>query len=87
MPYLKERDRESIDAGVRPATPGELNYAITKHLVDYVEDLHLSYITINDILGALEGAKQEFYFRVAFPYEQAKMRQNGDVYEGVAPGE
>jgi len=40
----------------------------------------LSYRTINDILGALEGAKLEFYRRVAVPYENSKLSENGDIY-------
>lgn len=87
MPYLKAEVKESIDSGARPLTAGELNYAITSVIKAYVIDNGLAYRTINDILGALEGAKHEFYFRVAFPYEQVKMRQHGDVYEGVATGE
>jgi len=40
----------------------------------------LNYQTINDIIGALEGAKLEFYRRIAIPYENAKLTENGDVY-------
>jgi len=39
-----------------------------------------SYQTINDIIGALEGAKMEFYRRVVVPYEDKKIKDNGDVY-------
>jgi len=31
-------------------------------------------------MGALEGAKLEFYRRVVVPYEEKKMKENGDVY-------
>lgn len=41
----------------------------------------LKYDTINDILGALEGSKLEFYRRIAVPYENVKLAENGDVYE------
>ena len=40
----------------------------------------LTYQTMNDIIGALEGAKLEFYRRVVVPYENDKIEQNGDVY-------
>jgi hypothetical protein len=46
----------------------------------YMDYQKLSYQTINDIVGALEGAKLEFYRRVAVPYEESKRRINGDVY-------
>lgn len=72
MPYLIDEDFNS------PA--GELNKAITKILIKYLHDRKLSYQTINDIVGALEGAKLEFYRRVAADYENKKIQENGDVY-------
>lgn len=36
-------------------------------------------MAINDCIGACEGAKLEFYRRVASPYEDVKIKQNGDV--------
>jgi len=33
-----------------------------------------------DVLGALEGAKQEFYRRKVVQYEENKIAENGDVY-------
>jgi hypothetical protein len=39
-----------------------------------------NYQTVNDIVGALEGAKMEFYRRAAAPYEDLKIKENGDVY-------
>jgi hypothetical protein len=79
MPYCTKTEKEYVDKGGVPATPGQLNYAITmlcKHYWDYEKD----YRGINDVLGALEGAKLEFYRRVAVPYEQRKRKENGDVY-------
>lgn len=81
MPYIKQEDRESLTPPLLGAdTPGELNYQITCLLKQYIENTQLNYQTINDILGALEGAKLEFYRRVATPYEKTKIAQNGDVY-------
>jgi hypothetical protein len=60
---------------------GELNYAFTELAKLYMNQHGLSYQTINDIVGALEGAKAEFYRRVAVPYEDKKIEENGDVYE------
>ncbi len=67
--------------GHSPKTPGELNYLFSWLAGDYMESQGLSYQTINDIIGALEGAKSEFYRRVAVPYENAKLAENGDVYD------
>jgi hypothetical protein len=74
------------NAASDPKTPGDLNFQITRLLDGYMYAHRLSYQTINDILGALEGAKLEFYRRVAVPYEDAKRDVNGDVYSrGHAP--
>jgi hypothetical protein len=81
MPYIPQEKRTAIYAKqLTPAGSGELNFAITMTLADYLEKHELSYATINDILGALEGAKLEFYRRVAVPYETEKMKENGDVF-------
>jgi hypothetical protein len=77
MPYILASDREY--AKLRPAIAGELNYAITMLCLDYWKTAE-SYQSINDIIGALECAKQEFYRRVAVPYEEGKKAANGDVY-------
>lgn len=86
MPYIKEEDKrefrcaldELFDSTIR--TPGELNYLITSLCVHYLDYYGMSYQVINDIVGALEGAKLEFYRRVAAPYEDTKIELNGDVY-------
>lgn len=79
MPYVNEHDRNQVAWVDTADTPGQLNYVITRCLIDYVNGRGLSYQTINDVLGALEGAKQEFYRRVAVPYEHEKILENGDV--------
>jgi len=78
MPYIKEGDRS--EALLDPRTPGELNYSFTVTAKDYLRLKGLSYTHINDVLGALEGAKLEFYRRVVVPYEEGKIKENGDVY-------
>jgi len=80
MPYIYQLRREYLDVyPIDAETPGELNYVITKLLIDYVGG-EVSYQSINDVVGALEGAKLEFYRRVASPYEDKKILENGDVY-------
>lgn len=86
MPYIKEDTRISysyLSSELDDATiinPGNLNYLITCLCNRYLEENKLSYQTINDVVGALEGAKLEFYRRVAAPYEDKKIIENGDVY-------
>lgn len=83
MPYIPDSDRRCYCAKNLASfeSPGHLNYAITYLLSLYLKDKNLSYQTINDIIGALEGAKMEFYRRIAVPYENSKLSMNGDVYE------
>lgn len=81
MPYIKEADREDIDNAVRePANAGEFNYVLTLLCQEYFDNNGGRYQQINDIIGALEGCKLEFYRRVVAPYEDVKIKENGDVY-------
>ena len=85
MPYISQRTRNEfvLDRGFSlPYTisdPGELNYLITELVKVYMSTNH-GYQAINDVVGALEGAKLEFYRRIAAPYEDLKIADNGDVY-------
>lgn len=81
MPYIKQSDRGPLTpAAIRePETPGELNYQITVIVQRYFYNNGRNYQAINDVLGALDGASKEFYRRIAAPYEDTKIKQNGDV--------
>ncbi len=82
MPYIDKQMRHHIQFGNGPINSGELNYLITSMLIAYLNKLgKVSYQRINDCLGALEGAKMEFYRRIVVPYEEKKMKENGDVYD------
>ena len=82
MPYIKREDRNKLMSVNFPVmeTPGELNFLITKLIKHYMWNLETNYVLINEIVGALESAKLEFYRRVVVPYEEKKIKQNGDVY-------
>ncbi len=84
MPYLRKKDRDFADEFKTPILPGELNYLITRLCLKYVQIHDQSYTTFNEVMGALECAKQEFYRRAIVPYEEYKLRQNGDVYEDLS---
>lgn len=80
MPYIKQEQRNRLATdGAFPNMSGELNYRITKEIFDYFKD-HPNYQGINDIVGALESAKMEFYRRIVAHYEDQKIKENGDVY-------
>lgn len=81
MPYIKARQRELLLGDDKfPENPGELNYMLSRLCQIYWQYNGHSYQNINDIIGALEGAKMEFYRRVVVPYEDQKIKENGDVY-------
>lgn len=79
MPYIKKEQRKYvIISGALNA--GELNYEITQIINRYLIKKEEKYQTYNDIIGALEGAKLELYRRKIAPYEDLKIKENGDVY-------
>lgn len=82
MPYIADNQRrEVLDDGLEAARDaGELNFKITKLLDNYLYHHGVSYATMNEIVGVMECAKLEFYRRIASPYEEKKIRENGDVF-------
>jgi len=79
MPYLKEEDKKEIDRGKMPTNAGELNYLFTTICHNYIRYNGERYQRYNDLVGALEGCKIELYRRKIAPYEDKKIRENGDV--------
>lgn len=80
MPYIQQSQRKDILEGRRaPLDAGELNFAITIEILDYAKT-HNNYQGFNDVIGALEAAKMEFYRRWVVPYEDYKIAVNGDIY-------
>ena len=91
MPYIPKSTRIAFASAEREIAaamsllahkvgPGGLNYLLTVVIREYLISKGTNYATVNDILGALSGAKSEFYRRVAAPYEDKKILENGDVY-------
>ncbi len=82
MPYITIAARAELDGGRKPANAGELNYAITRLVDQYLVDRGgLRYAWLNEVIGALECAKLELYRRLAAPYEDHKLAETGDVYQ------
>jgi broad-specificity NMP kinase len=82
MPYIKDDQRWRLyqTPDVLPEAVGELNYIITELCLLWIEQHGKTYTAINDVIGVLECAKLEFYRRLAAPYEDEKIKENGDVY-------
>lgn len=94
MPYIKPEDRQQFEWVIQRAvnkllktkkksnelklSVGELNYLISS-IVWRVFDANPSYTIGNNLIGVLECVKQEFYRRKLAPYEDLKIRENGDI--------
>ena len=87
MPYIATTRRpeffklESLLTSTRMDNPGELNYVITQCFLAYIASHGLRYQSINDCLGAAQGACLELYRRVAANLEDRKCSENGDVFD------
>ena len=78
MPYIHQSERDILDT-IKAMSPGQLNYLITRQVRNYLGAAY-SYRDLNEVIGVLECVKLELYRRVAAPYEDKKMKENGDVY-------
>lgn len=58
---------------------GRINYCFSRVIGGLMGNP--SYTKIAMITGVLENIKQEFYRRIAEPYENQKIVQNGDIKE------
>lgn len=82
MPYITNIEKNMLDnENYPPECEGHLTYLLTKQIQRYVAKNGIRYATHAQVLGALEGAKADFIRRVLTPYEAAKERENGDVWE------
>ena len=90
MPYLSDEQKSKLDDAIIDLTttltesnvsvPGGLNYIISQ-IVDRVVVKHgESYSIYNTLLGSVEAAKLEIYRRLIAPYEDTKIKENGDVF-------
>lgn len=88
MPYIAKERRWDFEVDLEngvfrkhPQNPGELNYLLTELVLEYLAmKKKVNYQAINDVVGALESCKLEFYRRFVVPYEDKKIVENGDVY-------
>jgi len=90
MPYIDLSRRDAIDPSIDKVAYlcsdwGDVNYAISTIVTKMLLRRGLNYATINAAIGCFAAAKAEFYDRVARPYEDRKIIENGDirVYEAV----
>lgn len=84
MPYIKQEDRPKFDEVIPMLDTidcaGDLNYVVSTLCRRYLERKGFRYANMNELVGALECTKLELYRRVAAPYEDKKIEENGDCY-------
>jgi len=86
MPYINKVGREIINpmlkhVNVEDMGAGELNYTITSLCHRWIARKGLKYINLAIVFGVLITALLELYRRIAAPYEDKKIRDNGEVSE------
>ena len=91
MPYIDDSKRESFENCLTSLVArmisedeknraGMMNYCISTLISKTLSAHGTNYALINELIGVLECAKLELYRRVASPYEDTKVQENGDVY-------
>ena len=82
MPYITYEQREELRS--RDArTQGELNYQITVLMLKYIRDFGQSYDNISNAIAAGIDAAEELSRRQLAPYEDNKIKENGDIYASI----
>jgi hypothetical protein len=89
MPYIAEERRADLDPHISEVisvlrklgwSEGDLNYTISR-LVGAAFEEDTQYHTIARVTGVLKNVADEFYRRIAAPYEEQGIVTNGDVSE------
>lgn len=85
MPYIIKDQRKKYDSTIdnlivllKDASMGEINYCLSK-LIWRLFDLNKSYANANNLFGMLHAVSTEFYRRKISPFEDEKMKINGDL--------
>lgn len=87
LPYIKPEKRPELDKIIEQIVrhfekiderdrDGQLNYLFTKTLKSLYKP---SYFNYERVIGLLECIQHEFYRRWVSSYEDAKMKENGDI--------
>lgn len=84
MPYIAQDLRGPIDQHVNElkdaiTNEGELNYAICRMILNYIDAKGKCYSTLNNIHGVLSCVDKEIYRRITAPYEDVKISENNDI--------
>ena len=84
MPYIAKSDRVKFKEDIseiasKIETDGELNYVISRICHEFIKTHGKRYSTLNTVHGVLNCVDKELYRRITSPYEDEKIKQNGDI--------
>ena len=88
MPYIKQENRKKYDDIVNNlsekliangCTKGDYNYVITRLMHLYIKEKGISYSKLSDVVGILRDVGTEFDRTVVAPYEEKKIKENGNI--------
>ena len=88
MPYIGRKERQQYQATLnelakmipqdRMARPGHINYIVSL-LLEKVYGKQMRYADHNEVVGVITCIAQEFYRRKTAPYEDIKIKEEGDL--------
>ena len=90
MPYILKTEREKFndlikiivhDLSESGEYDGKLNYVVSSIINGILKERGKNYHELNKMIGVVECVKQELYRRLAAPYEDKKIEENGDVFD------
>lgn len=96
MPYIKKTERALLDKQIeeliaalvkrtlndQTVMAGLLNYTISRLIMGVIQGTGgVRYHKIAAVTGMLKNVADEFYRRVAAPYEDKQVEANGDIQE------
>lgn len=86
MPYIEPSRRKKMDNEIEYLSTftecgGDLNYIFARLVTLFVAERGKNYSTLSEAKAALTDCADEFYAVVMRPYEEAKRRTNGDVWQ------
>jgi hypothetical protein len=84
MPYTKQEDRAAIKETINflqeyIKSKGDLNYAICQLVGVLILRGKISYTTMSEWIDGVHDAETELRRRILEPYEDLKIKENGDV--------
>jgi len=92
MPYLTQEDRKALEEAEASGNfyiylgslelrkfAGHLNFIIFKTVRVWIYHNKVSYFSFATIVGTIVCCVLEIYRRLVAPYENSKIKQNGDV--------